>query len=572
MLRSAGEGALLFRGKGDSKGLQCCLTCSFGKKSVGAGARQQNALVQQLRQRQRERRGKQATKALPSSLSSSSSSSSTSSSAASSSSIAVALEDGIGKRVWGTGYPLLGVFCGQGYGLHGMSLWRRGGRWRQQRRVTRAVQEPEAKVEAEADSTGATLIDEDDEGNGNSDERKGQTDPTEYRKTSSSKKKKPKKNVSGASSSAAPASSSDLDLVLEKVSRQVGKDLPEFLLPQIRCFASFEVDVPELVKLIKKQLQSKDSYEKVLKIPEEVLRKRLSWYASAFDVNGKELGVCLLKDLRILQVSPETTIAKRVQYLTRRGLDKSQLTKVFKKSPQLFRLDVMKSMEPRIQLFEQLGMPKDKHPQLIVKDPAIMYRSITEMEENALFLLDVGFDKQSLQHVLLKCPSLLRYNRKTMSKTVYFFQKLGLSQNEMVVMISRIPQIFSLSLEKNLMPKFSYFVRTLGWSVHDLCLAPQVLSLSMKGRILVRHQFLVRKGSFDYFKDFKRNRWLLVRDEVFAEKIARCSVQEYKVFLSKFSSKAHANTKKTKAERSSSRRKGDAKQLGNKPKKKKTTA
>jgi len=447
------------------------------------------------------------------------------------------------------GYPL-----SLGSGVGGYGRLRGGGRDRHLALISRAVQEPKTKAQEPAAALLGAEESKDGDGGGSKHQQR-------KNKPSGGKKKK---KVSSSSSS------SDSDLVLERVSRQVGKDLPEFLLPQILCFASFEVDVPELVKLVRKQLHSKDTYEKVLKIPEEVLRKRLSWYASAFEVTGKELGVCLLKDLRILQVSPETTIAKRVQYLTRRGLDKSQLTKVFKKSPQLFRLDVMKSMEPRIQLFEQLGMPKDKHPQLIVKDPAIMYRSITEMEENALFLLEVGFDKQSLQHVLIKCPSLLRYNRKTMSKTVYFFQKLGLSQNEMVVMISRIPQIFSLSLEKNLMPKFSYFVRTLGWSVHDLCLAPQVLSLSMKGRILVRHQFLVRKGSFDYFKDFKRNRWLLVRDEVFAEKIARCSVQEYKVFLSKFQSKAQY-AKKPKSDRSRNNKKADAKQVGHKPKKKKTS-
>merc|ERR1711929_37642 len=129
------------------------------------------------------------------------------------------------------------------------------------------------------------------------------------------------------------------------------------------------------------------------------------------------------------------------------------------------------------------------HPTILVKDPAIMNRTISSMEENALFLLELGFDAGSLQLVLVKHPSLLRYNRKSMSKIVYFFTKLGISQNERVVMISRLPQVFSMSLEKNLMAKFSYFLRTLGWSVHDLSLSPQVLSLSLKGRILGRHQF-----------------------------------------------------------------------------------
>ncbi|QDZ21590.1 hypothetical protein HOP50_06g41170 [Chloropicon primus] len=318
------------------------------------------------------------------------------------------------------------------------------------------------------------------------------------------------------------------------IEKEVGQSIPDYLLPQLGCFASFGVEVPELVKLTKSQLVSNDSRGKVLKIPEDILRERLSWYNECFDLTGKELGKALTRDPRILQCSPETTTAKRVQYLARRGVDKQQLTKVFKKSPQFFRLDVTKSMEPRFQFLEQLGIPKAMHPALLVKDPAIMNRSISSMEENALFLLEIGFDAPSLQLVLVKHPSLLRYNRKSMKKIIYFFTKLGITKNERVVLISRLPQVFSMSLERNLMAKFSYFLRTLGWSVHDLSMSPQVLSLSLKGRILGRHQFLVQKGLFDYFKDFKRRRWLLVKDAVFATSIAKCSEDEYKQFLKNF--------------------------------------
>ena len=201
------------------------------------------------------------------------------------------------------------------------------------------------------------------------------------------------------SGSPAPTSAAPLLLngVRLQIEEEVGQILPDHLLPQLACFASFGVEVPELSKLSRMQLTSKDAKGKVLKIPEDVLRERLAWYDSCFDLTGKELGKAVCRDPRILQCSPETTTAKRVQYLTRRGVDKQQLTKVFKKSPQFFRLDVTKSMEPRFTFFEQLGIPKAMHPALLVKDPAIMNRSITSMEENALFLLEIGFDPPSLQ-------------------------------------------------------------------------------------------------------------------------------------------------------------------------------
>ena len=143
------------------------------------------------------------------------------------------------------------------------------------------------------------------------------------------------------------ATQSNLNLVRAEVEKELGEAIPGYLLPQLSIFATFEVDVPELVKLTKMQLVSKDRKGKVLKIPEHILSARLGWYNDCFDLTGKELGKALTRDPRILQCSPETTTAKRVQYLQRRGMDKQQLTKVFRKSPQFFRLDVTKSMEPR---------------------------------------------------------------------------------------------------------------------------------------------------------------------------------------------------------------------------------
>merc|ERR1739848_687727 len=194
-------------------------------------------------------------------------------------------------------------------------------------------------------------------------------------------------------------------------------------------------------------------------------------------------------------------------------------------------------IEPRMSFLEQLGIPKAMQTSVLVKDPAIMNRSITSMEENALFLLEISFDPASLQLVLVKHPPLLRYNKKSMKKIVYFFTKLGITKNERVVLISRLPQVFSMSLEKNLMAKFSYFLGTLGWSVHDLSMSPQVLSLSLKGRILGRHQFLVKKGCFEFYKDFKKRRWLLVKDEDFAKLADSSTLEEYQAFLKKFKKK-----------------------------------
>ena len=40
-----------------------------------------------------------------------------------------------------------------------------------------------------------------------------------------------------------------------------------------------------------------------------------------------------------------------------------------------------------------------------------------------------------------------------MAQHVYFFQKLGMSQSEIVLMFTRSPALFSLTLQKNIMAK-----------------------------------------------------------------------------------------------------------------------
>lgn len=46
-----------------------------------------------------------------------------------------------------------------------------------------------------------------------------------------------------------------------------------------------------------------------------------------------------------------------------------------------------------------------------------------------------------------------RYKKERMAQHVYFFQKLGMSQSEIVLMFTRSPALFSLTLQKNIMAK-----------------------------------------------------------------------------------------------------------------------
>lgn len=86
-------------------------------------------------------------------------------------------------------------------------------------------------------------------------------------------------------------------------------------------------------------------------------------------------------------------------------------------------------------------------------------------------------------------------------------------------------QVFSLSLEGNLKPKYRYLVNELGNEVRSLTKYPMYLSLSLDQRIRPRHMFLVSlkrapKGPFPLSS-------LVPTDESFCQQWARTSLDKY---------------------------------------------
>lgn len=86
-------------------------------------------------------------------------------------------------------------------------------------------------------------------------------------------------------------------------------------------------------------------------------------------------------------------------------------------------------------------------------------------------------------------------------------------------------QVFSLSLEDNLKPKYKYLVDELHNEVHSLTKYPMYLSLSLDQRIRPRHRFLVSlkkvpKGPFPLSS-------LVPTDESFCQQWAGTSVDKY---------------------------------------------
>ena len=106
--------------------------------------------------------------------------------------------------------------------------------------------------------------------------------------------------------------------------------------------------------------------------------------------------------------------------------------------------------------------------------------------------------------------------------------------------MTQFVQVFSLSLEDNLKPKYRYLINELRNEVQSLAKYPTYLSLSLEQRIRPRHRFLVSlkkapKGPFPLSS-------FVPSDESFCQQWAGTTVDKYLAFRQRLLLKEFAKT------------------------------
>lgn len=100
---------------------------------------------------------------------------------------------------------------------------------------------------------------------------------------------------------------------------------------------------------------------------------------------------------------------KRLRYLRNYvKCDNAELTSILKKCPNVLRLQLEETLDFKFDFFKKLGVPMHKHKDIVVRDPAILTRTIESMEENVLFLLETGWDTENIPSFVYKHPKILR--------------------------------------------------------------------------------------------------------------------------------------------------------------------
>ena len=81
---------------------------------------------------------------------------------------------------------------------------------------------------------------------------------------------------------------------------------------------------------------------------------------------------------------------------------------------------------------------------------------------------------------------MLHYRVESMAERLRYLRSIGMTPDQVAVVLQRLPQLLSLDIRNNLVPKYNYLQAELGGSVQTVASYPAYFSLSLPLRCASR--------------------------------------------------------------------------------------
>lgn len=222
--------------------------------------------------------------------------------------------------------------------------------------------------------------------------------------------------------------------------------------------------------------------------------------------------------------SVERKIKPVVEFLLDLGVPKSDIPVILNKCPQLCGLSLSDNLIPTMTYLEKLGIDKGQWAKVIHRFPALLSCSRSKVEAIIDFLYETGIPSDSVGKILTRCPHVIAYSvEDNLKPTANYFRSLGVdvsvlfyrspkifglsiemklkpitefflekgySIEEVKTMISRFGPLYTLSLTKNLVPKWEFFQTMENYSMSELVKFPQYFGYSLEERIKPRYKLV----------------------------------------------------------------------------------
>ena len=299
------------------------------------------------------------------------------------------------------------------------------------------------------------------------------------------------------------------DAEFEKLSEKL--HIKEKWRPMVSYLVSLGLTTKELEKCLV-------NCEEIFKRPVAKVMTRVEYLQNELGFEGAELKKLIHKEPAILLQRNRHTVP-RCRYLTELGVPAERLPTMLRKQPQILHLSVEKGLKPRVAYFKnELLIPEADIPKMLERNPAVLTFSIeNQVQPRVDFLRDLGISRDGVMKMIVRHPHVLQYSFEGLEEHINFLSSIGMDEEDVVHTVTRLSQLFSLSVADSLRPKFKYMTDELGGD-HKTCVKfPAYFSLSLDQRIKPRHTYLQQ---YDCAPDPFPMKYLSENDAAFAARSA----------------------------------------------------
>ncbi|CAA2995713.1 transcription termination factor MTERF9, chloroplastic [Olea europaea subsp. europaea] len=298
-------------------------------------------------------------------------------------------------------------------------------------------------------------------------------------------------------------------------------DLDERWFPLLDYLSSFGLKESHFIQMYERHMPS-------LQINVNSAEERLGYLLSV-GVKHRDIRKMILRQPQILGYTIENNLKSHVAFLGSLGIPESRIGQIITTTPSLFSYSIDNSLRPTVKyLLEEIGIEKTDLSKVVQLSPQILVQRIDSTWNARYNFLtkELGAPRESIVKMVTKHPQILHYSIEDgLFPRINFLRSIGMRNSDILKVLTSLTQVFSLSLEGNLKPKYMYLINELRNEVHSLTKYPTYLSLSLDQRIRPRHRFLVSlkkapRGPFPLSS-------LVPTDESFCQQWAGTSLDKY---------------------------------------------
>lgn len=226
----------------------------------------------------------------------------------------------------------------------------------------------------------------------------------------------------------------------------------------------------------------------------EAMKQAYNYLSEFMPPNDVSKLVCRFAE--VLVIDPKRKMEPMVNHLLRLGVKPSNLGKVLLRRPQLLGYTIT-GLEPTIQYLRELGVTEKMLGRVISISPQVLTLNCEEKLKPAVeYLKSIGLqDSKDMERLLVRNAQLLCCSiEKNIAPKFNFFLGIGLKREDVIKILVLFPSMFGQSIELSLEPKYRFLVDVMKRTPEEIVDFPQYFGYSLEKRIKPRYEKLVARG------------------------------------------------------------------------------